>query len=176
MSTNIVEIKTLENFEHTLLSELIDVKSRKVLSSYPSLKAIYDRYMNTSAYGLSNSNEFDYKKMDAFAGLIKNYWDDLIEQVVPSTTIWGDVKVYTNTLFDQQKFKYRTYTSLLGENNFYGINVPSPINSISGQCENVEVVTTLISGNLKKVPYNNICISQMNNGSEFIGNIKYVQR
>ena len=34
-------------------------------------------------------------------------WTDIIEQVVPATTIWGSVKIYSNTIFDQQKFKYK---------------------------------------------------------------------
>lgn len=177
MSTNIIEVKTLEVFENTLISELIDVKNRKILSSYPSLKAVYDRYMNATEYGLTNSNEFDYYKMDQFTSLVKTYWDDLIEQVVPSTTIWGNVKVYTNTLFDQQKFKYRSYTTLFGLNSFYNMNIPSPINGVSGECETVNALITLvpeIRGGKKK-NYKGLCISQMNYGSEFIGNVQIIK-
>lgn len=177
MSTNIIEVKTLEVFENTLISELIDVKNRKILSSYPSLKAVYDRYMNATEYGLTNSNEFDYYKMDQFTSLVKTYWDDLIEQVVPSTTIWGNVKVYTNTLFDQQKFKYRSYTTLFGLNSFYNMNIPSPINGVSGECETVNALITLIPEirDGKKNNYKGLCVSQMNYGSEFIGNVQIIK-
>ena len=177
MSTNIIEVKTLEVFENTLISELIDVKNRKILSSYPSLKAVYDRYMNATEYGLTNSNEFDYYKMDQFTSLVKTYWDDLIEQVVPSTTIWCNVKVYTNTLFDQQKFKYRSYTTLFGLNSFYNMNIPSPINGVSGECETVNVLITLIPEirGGKKKNYEGLCVSQMNYGSEFIGNVQIIK-
>jgi hypothetical protein len=180
-STNINEAKSLETFEEILTSQLIDVKDRKVLSGYPTLRALYDRYMGASIYGVPTSNEFTYEKMDKFTGLIKSYWDDLIEQVVPATTLWGSVKVYTNTMFDQQKFKYRSYSSLFGKNSFVGNNVPSPINSISGQCETVEVVTVLIpvsKDNLqyrvRPIKYGNLCIVQMNTGSEFIGRVEII--
>jgi hypothetical protein len=33
-----------------------------------------------------------------------------VEQVIPATTIWGSVKVYGNTIFDQQKFQYKKGT------------------------------------------------------------------
>lgn len=182
ISTNISEINTLETFENFMVSELTDAKNRKVLSAYPTLRAVYDRYMNATQYGVPQSHEFTYDKMDKFTGLIKNYWDDLIEQVVPATTIWGDVKVYTNTMFDQQKFKYRSYTSLFCNNPLNFATPPSPINGSVGQCKDVEVLVTKIT-NLTNLPegavvrmnkptkYNNICVSQMNWGSEFLGNV-----
>lgn len=181
MTTNITEVNTLETFENLMVSELTDAKNRKVLSAYPTLRAVYDRYMNATEYGLKNSNEFDYIKMDKFTGLIKSYWDDLIEQVVPATTMWGSVKVYTNTMFDQQKFKYRSYTSLFCNNPLNFVSPPSPINGSEGQCEDVEVVTYNLQvfsseqGGLiarrRPVKYNSVCLTQMNWGSEFVGNI-----
>ena len=180
MTTNITEVNTLETFENLMVSELTDAKNRKVLSAYPTLRAVYDRYMNATQYGVSKSSEFTYEKMDKFTGLIKSYWDDLIEQVVPATTIWGSVKVYTNTMFDQQKFKYRSYTSLFCNSPLNFVTPPSPINGSEGQCQLVEVITTNInpfaaSGTTvtsnKKTTYNSVCLSQMNWGSEFVGNV-----
>jgi hypothetical protein len=180
-TSNISDAITLETFEDMLVSELTDVKDRKTLSAYPTLRAVYDRYINATQYGVPKSNEFTYEKMDEFTGLIKTYWDDLIEQVVPATTLWGSVKLYTNTMFDQQKFKYRSYSSLFGQNNFYGYTIPSPINGVSGQCQSVQVITTFVSSNLdesqtketnKAARYSNLCIAQMNTGSEFIGKVQ----
>jgi hypothetical protein len=174
-TTEVKEATTLETFENILTSELTDAKNRKVLSAYPTLRAVYDRYMNATQYGVPQSNEFTYEKMDKFTGLIKTYWDDLIEQVVPATTVWGSVKVYTNTMFDQQKFKYKSYSTLFSENSFENNNVPSPINGTSGQCETVEVITLLIPPRRggRKI-YGSLCIAQMNYGSEFIGNVQII--
>ena len=178
-TTKISEIKTVENFGNTLISELINVKNRQTISGYPTLKALYERYLNSLDFCDTKSAAFDYYTMDQFAGLIGNYWVDLIEQVIPSTTIWGSVKVYTNTIFDQQKFKYKQYSSLIGGNPFQNLNVLSPINGVYGDCTGVEVVTTVISipkeGELQPKPiynHNNmVCIAQMNWGSEFIGTV-----
>lgn len=174
-TTNIKDATALETFEDTLVSQLTDTKNRKILSGYPTLRAVYDRYMNATEYGVPVSNEFDYYKMEKFTGLIKSYWDNLIEQVVPATTLWGSVKVYTNTMFDQQKFKYRSYSSLFGENQFKNNNIPNPINGTSGQCETVEVVTTLIPARRggRKI-YGSLCVAQMDYGSEFIGNVQII--
>lgn len=180
MTTNITEVNTLETFENLLVSELTDVKNRKILSAYPTLRAVYDRYMNATQYGVPQSNEFTYEKMDKFTGLIKSYWDDLIEQVVPATTLWGSVKVYTNTMFDQQKFKYRSYSSLFCNNPLNFVSPPSPINGTNGQCQNVEVIVKNIQTSVpegaiirmaKPQKYNSICLTQMNWGSEFVGNV-----
>ena len=133
-------ITTIQQFENVMTTELIDVKNRQTITSYPTLRAVYDRYLNSSDYCGTVSSAFDYQNMDRFAGLIGNYWIDLIEQVVPSTTIWGSVKIYTNTIFDEQKFKYKSYSTLLCKNPFNGQKVSSPINGVSGQCQVVNVV------------------------------------
>jgi hypothetical protein len=171
MTNNITEVNTLETFQDLMVSELTDAKNRKVLSAYPTLRAVYDRYMNSTDYGVPMSNEFDYQKMDKFTGLIKNYWDDLIEQVVPATTMWGSIKVYTNTMFDQQKFKYRSYTSLFCNSPLNFVAPPSPINGSLGQCHDVEVKAIPITTGSTTTTYNSVCLTQMNWGSEFVGNV-----
>lgn len=107
MTQPLSDVKTIEEFEYYLTSELIDAKSRKVLSGYPTLRALYDRYINSSDYCPTRSSAFDYEQMDQFSHLIDNYWVDIVEQVIPATTIWGSVKIYGNTMFDQQKFQYK---------------------------------------------------------------------
>ena len=101
------DVKTVEEFEYYLSSELIDAKSRKTLSGYPTLRALYDRYTNSTDYCATTSSAFDYTQIDKFASLIDSYWVDIVEQVIPATTIWGSVKIYGNTIFDQQKFQYK---------------------------------------------------------------------
>ena len=38
---------------------------------------------------------------------MENYWFDLIDQLIPSTTIWENGERYRNTVFNRQKFVYR---------------------------------------------------------------------
>lgn len=182
LTTNLSGITTIQGFEEVLTSELIDVKNRKTISSYSTLRAIYDRYINSSEYCSFISSGFDYKTIDNFTGLIGNYWVDIIEQVVPSTTIWGSVKIYTNTMFDEQKFKYKAYTSLLCKNSFYGQTVSSPINGTTGECVSVNVemshIPILPNGTIPRIipikPCGTLCIAQYNSGSEFIGTVSII--
>lgn len=184
MTKPLSAITVLEDFQYYLNSELIDAKNRQTISSYATLKALYDRYLNSYDYCGVYSAGFTYYTMEQFADLLGNYWVDIIEQVVPSTTIWGSVRVYSNSLFDQQKFKYKAYTSLLCRNPFFNDTVLSPINGISGVTEAVEVSTVTLSfptttGETGIIISNpNVCnqlhIAQMNSGSEFIGTVSII--
>jgi hypothetical protein len=108
ITTDLSKITTLEGFHNVMLSELIDVKNRKTIPSYPTLKAVYERYLYSENYCDNVSSKFTYKSMNELSELVGGYWVDIVEQVVPATTIWGSVKIYTNTVFDQQKFNYKT--------------------------------------------------------------------
>lgn len=174
-------VTTIEDFKYFLTSELIDAKNRQTISGYPTLKALYNRYLNSLDYCETKSSAFNYMTMDQFAGLIDSYWVDIVEQVIPATTIWGSVKVYSNTIFDQQKFKYKSYSSLLCGNPYSGKTISSPINGKTGQCASVEVISTTVvqpSPNMRIKPTINvcdsICLAQMNMGSEFIGTVTVI--
>jgi hypothetical protein len=97
--------------------------------------------------------------MDQFAGLIGDYWVDIVEQVIPATTLWGVLK-YIQIVYSQ-KFKYRSYTTLLGYNPFYNSKISNPINGVSGLCSvvGVEVVQLTTNGStylIKKLCQNMI--------------------
>ncbi len=106
----ITNATTNEKFDNYLTTELIDVKDRKTLSGYPTIRALYDRYVNSSYYAGVQSSAYDYRKMDGIANMVGTYWVDMIEQVIPATTIWGSTKIYSNTMFHQQKFMYKKGT------------------------------------------------------------------
>jgi hypothetical protein len=175
------DVITIEDFQYYLTSELIDVKDRKVISGYPTLRSLYDRYMNSIIYCTTNSSKFDYTTMDKFAGLIGNYWVDIIEQVVPATTLWGSTRVYTNTIFDKQKFRYRGYSTLFGDNAFVDVNVLSPANGVSISASATTTViqgsstgTTMFFNQGDEHNYDSMYLVQMNNGSEFLGSVNIV--
>jgi hypothetical protein len=128
LNTDLSTIDTVKEFDSVLLREMIDVKNRQTISSYPTLKLFYERY-NNHALDFCNidSSKFDYFDMDNFGSTVGDYWVDLIEQVIPATTIWGSTYEYRNTVFDQQKYKYK-------RNNLYFCEDPSssfPFSAIS---------------------------------------------
>lgn len=175
ITTDLNNVTTVEMFETVISSELIDVKNRQTISSYPTLKALYERYLNSFKVCGVLSSKYNYDNINQFANLIGDYWVDIIEQVIPATTIWGSVKVHTNTIFDQQKFKYRAYSSLFCEKQIPDLN---KINGILCNTE-IEVITTTITNlnpnEIQNKPIYNKCnriyMVQMNSGSEFIGTV-----
>lgn len=108
ISSSIQEIESIENLLEIFRTELVDVKSRKTISNYPVLALLYDRYVNAEEFG-GTSNKYDYTTLDKFVSLLGGYWVDLIEQVVPSTALWGSSNKVGNTLFNTTKFKYNKY-------------------------------------------------------------------
>lgn len=103
--------KTNEQFDLMMNTQLVDAKTRKTISAYPTLRALYDRYVQSTYFADVQSSEYNYDKMDDIAKKVGDNWVDVIEQLVPATTIWGSVKVYGNTVFDQQKYQYKLGTT-----------------------------------------------------------------
>lgn len=177
-TTELLAISTVEMFETVLTSEIIDAKNRQTITSYPTLRALYERYLASSGRCGVQSSGFNYENMDQFAGLIGDYWVDIIEQVIPATTLWGSARIYTNTLFDQQKFKYRSYSSLFCENTHPDI---TNVKGIFCNSEEVEVITSVITqvgaNEIQPKPIytrcNKIYLVQMNASSEFIGTVSF---
>lgn len=138
LTTDIDTLTSLKEFKDVISSELIDAKGWSTMTAYPTLRMLYERYMNSTAYCNTTSSAFDYCDMGKFSELVGTYWVDLIEQVIPSTTIWGSTYVYGNTIFDQQKFNYKKYTLLFCDQPPFIDPLPSPTNG----CANVNVITT----------------------------------
>lgn len=142
LTTPVTGITTVKVFNDVISSELINARCRKISSSYPTLRALYERYMNSTQYCDTQSSAFDYFTMSDFANLVGTYWVDLFEQVIPSTTIWCANHIHGNTIYDQQKFKYRGYSMYpCGTEANSGAPVESPLPwTVSGAAD-VDVYT-----------------------------------
>lgn len=166
------EIFTLEEFTRIITSELIDAKSRQTIRDYPLLRMIYENYLNSIESCGFSTNSFNYNDMDSFISLIGNYWVELIEQVIPSTTIWGSTYKYNNTLFDNNKFKYRKSSLQTCEPND-----TLPIVGLENQIEVIKTLTT-VDDNGKLITTEEVCngvyINNINDGSEFIGSVSVI--
>ena len=129
INTSLSEVNTVEEFESIVYSELIDAKNRQSITAYPTLRLVYERYLNNNLCSVS-SNGYDYYTMQNISSLVGNYWVDLVEQFVPATAIWGSTLVYRNTVFDTQKYAYKSNTLWLCED-------PSPsfpFSALSNNC------------------------------------------
>ena len=113
--SEIDKIDDVNEFRDYVLSRLVDPKSRQVIRSYPLLRYMFDKYLNlcgnNTCYDLGN--QYNYDSLNNFIKLIGDYWIELVEQLVPSTSIWrGATRYYRNTVFDQPKYKYKNYSLL----------------------------------------------------------------
>lgn len=180
LSIPVSATSTVKEFKELICSELIDAKAHKVMGGYPVLGEIYDRYINSELYCDQKSSAFGYESMMQFAGLVGNYWVDLIEQVIPATTIWGSTYVIENTCFHKQKFTYKRYSLFTCDEptNF-------PFSAI-GYEPNVDVVTIDVSApEIEGLPdclvpsgrtetCSGVWNMQIDDGSEFIGTVTIV--
>jgi hypothetical protein len=156
-----------------LINQLIDVKNRKVLNGYPTLDLVYHRYLNSDEHCGLTTNSLTSDSIGLFLELIGTYWSDLIEQIVPATTIWGSslTNSDSNSIASQgvNKFVYRT-GSLFYCTSGPSYPVPSPTSGDESASVLVEDVTDGADDNLTQL-CTGVSVRQINSGSEFIGTV-----
>lgn len=173
LTSPVTGITTVKAFNDVISSELINVRCRKTSSSYSTLKALYERYMNSTEYCDTQSSAFDYFTMSDFGNLVGTYWVDLFEQVIPSTTIWCSNHIHGNTLYDQQKFQYKGY-SMYPCNTQFHTNAPvvAPFHwTVSGAAD-VDVYRITTDGVCETMTQcSGVYFVSGDCGSEFLGTI-----
>ena len=177
LQTPISGITSSDEFIEVISQELIDAKNRKTLNGYPVLRDMYDRYLGLVNTNCDSSSGYQYIDLQTFADLIGNYWVDLVEQVIPSTTIWGATYVYRNSVFDKQKFNYRKGNIFWGVNNSTLIKPTIATETVDVTVTDVEITTPGVSCIIKTPTpqyFTDVYISNVNNGSEFLGKITVV--
>lgn len=143
---------SVEDLNDILRTELIDVKTRKSSIGYPTLEMVYDRYLNSDLYDGLESNKYTFGTVSNFINLLGNHWVDLIEQVIPSTTLWGSTDKIKNTIFRENKFKYNRYNLMfcnrdneptLAEYNEVEVILKTvdEVDEFSDKCNNVYIQT-----------------------------------
>jgi len=99
-------------FAQKFWTVLINVKNRQTIDDghgggYPTLLKVYLDYLESEQTCGIPSNSYTYEKMIKYVENMGNYWIRLLEQMVPSTTIWqGGIK-YENSIFHRYKFAYK---------------------------------------------------------------------
>jgi hypothetical protein len=107
---------SFKDFIDGFVQTFINVKNRQTIDDgktggYPTLQMLFLDYVKKKC---GDNNEFRYNKLFNFANSLGAYWIKIIEQFVPSTTLWqGGVRV-ENSLFHRDKFVYKHNTDLLG--------------------------------------------------------------
>lgn len=157
-----------------LLTQLIDAKNRKTLSAYPTLDLLYHRYLNSEEHCGTSSGALNLESVNTFVELIGNYWSDLIEQVVPATTIWGSSLVNADNRFSNSgtnKFVYREGTTFFCQgSSIIGTNAAA-----IGDTKEEVVLEDITDNSLTNITTcTAISVRQLDAGSSFIGTINVI--
>lgn len=104
--------KTFFEFAQTFWLNTINVRNRLFsydgkTSGYPTLQSIYWRYIQSKQEAGIDSNNFNYDNMIKYVEGIGSYWIKLVEQMIPSSTIWNTGVRYENSIFHRQKYAWR---------------------------------------------------------------------
>ena len=104
--------QTFFEFAQSFWKNMINVRNRQYVSNngttgYPTLESIYWRYLlSEEAIGRQNDN-FTYQTMIEYVNGLGDYWVRLVEQMMPTTTIWNTGVKYENSIFHRQKYAWR---------------------------------------------------------------------
>ena len=104
--------KTFFEFAQSFFTNLINVRNRQTIfdgktGGYPTLQSIYWKYLQSQQTVGIPSNQFTYQKMIDYTLGIGDYWQRLLEQLVPATTLWLTGQKMENSIFHRQKFVWR---------------------------------------------------------------------
>lgn len=106
------QIEDFFEFSQTFWKNMINVRNRQQssdgkTSGYPTLQSLFWKYLTMSQdVGITNNN-FTYQNMINYINSIGSYWVNLVQQVIPATTIWNTGTKLENSIFHRQKFAYR---------------------------------------------------------------------
>jgi len=117
---------SFKEFVNTFWRTFINVRNRQTIDDgktggYPLLQKLYIDYLSQVC---GENNQYTYQKMLDYSQNLGTYWIRIIEQLVPTTTLWqGGLKI-ENSIFHRDKFSYKHYPSfpLPGFNNPLKVN------------------------------------------------------
>jgi len=104
--------KSFFEFAQSFYNNFINVRNRWTISDgktggYPTLQSVFWNYLQSEETVGIPSNKFTYQKMIDFTLGLGDYWQRLLEQVVPATTIWMTGQKMDNSAFHRQKIVWR---------------------------------------------------------------------
>ncbi len=104
--------KTFFEFAQTFYNNFINVRNRQTISDgktggYPTLQSVFWKYLQSEQTVGIPSNNFSYQKMIDYTLGLGDYWQRLLEQVVPGTALWLTGQKMENSIFHRQKYVWR---------------------------------------------------------------------
>ena len=106
------QTQTFAEFAQTVYKNMINVRNRWYTSDgktsgYPTLQLVYWNYLQSLQNVGIDISHYSYQKMIDYTIGIGDYWTNLVQQTIPSSTIWNGGIKYENSLFHRQKYVYK---------------------------------------------------------------------
>ena len=104
--------KTFFEFAQSYYNNFINVRNRQTIfdgktGGYPTLQSVFWRYLQSEETVGLPTNKFTYQKLIDYTLGLGDYWQRLLEQVVPATTLWLTGQKLDNSIFHRQKVVWR---------------------------------------------------------------------
>jgi hypothetical protein len=104
--------KTFFEFLQTFWRTAINVRNRQWItdgktSGYPTLSSIYWNWLESQTNANIPNDNFTYQNLTEYVQGIGQYWTNLVQQMIPASTIWNGGVKFENSIFQRQKFVYR---------------------------------------------------------------------
>jgi hypothetical protein len=94
---------TFENFTNIALSQVIPNSDvTKFGKSYISLQNVFYDYSTNTEF-----TPYNFTSVNEFINKMSPYWIQVVEQFVPSTTLWTGGNLIGNNIFNRSKYDYR---------------------------------------------------------------------
>ena len=119
---------TFENFMGTALSQVItNSNSVKFSKSYSGLTNVFYDYTTNTGF-----TPYNFTSVNEFINKMSPSWLKVVEQFVPSTTLWTGGNLIGNNIFNRSKYDYRKPR--------YGVPITdsTTYESVTFNCEEIE--------------------------------------
>jgi len=124
---------TFEEYLNDAMNQVVtDSNSAKYYKSYYTLETTYNEYLTESSI-----IPYDFNSVNEFVNNMSPYWVQIVEQFIPSSTLWTGGNLVENNTFNRSKHTYLKprYGGLESNTSYY--------NSNSYQCDGYTYVTPL---------------------------------
>ena len=119
---------TFDNFINTALSQVItNSNSIKFSKSYSGLTNVFYDYTTNTGF-----TPYNFTSVNEFINKMSPSWLKVVEQFVPSTTLWTGGNLIGNNIFNRSKYDYRKPR--------YGVPITgsTTYDSVTFNCEEIE--------------------------------------
>ena len=117
---------TFDNFINTALSQVItNSNSVKFSKSYSGLTNVFYDYTTNTGF-----TPYNFTSVNEFINKMSPSWLKVVEQFVPSTTLWTGGNLIGNNIFNRSKYNYRKPR--------YGVYSTTPHSGDTINCEEIE--------------------------------------